>query len=182
MEFCIYGFLPFGTLLAKTGALDQPFQFSTKRIDALTGLVYYGYRFYSTEPDRRTTRDPLGEAGGVNLYAFVGNNPVNWVDPLGLELFVCGRLSKPRVLKTIQANHVYIYDSVSEQYIGMGGSFENPAENACRLAGDPENIDEIFDYFNTRQSQGIVLPIIGNWKPFINDCHAVVDDTLIFVA
>ncbi len=45
--------------------------------------MYYGYRFYLTEPDRWTTRDPLGEAGGVNLYAFVGKNPVNWVDPCG---------------------------------------------------------------------------------------------------
>ncbi len=78
-----YRYDPFGKLLARTGALDQPFQFSTKRIDALTGLVYYGYRFYSTEPDRWTTRDPLGEAGGVNLYVFVGNDPVNWVDPWG---------------------------------------------------------------------------------------------------
>ncbi|GAK50183.1 RhsD protein [Candidatus Moduliflexus flocculans] len=31
------------------------------------------------------TRDPLGEAGGLNLYAFVGNNPVNWGDPWGLK-------------------------------------------------------------------------------------------------
>ncbi len=29
-------------------------------------------------------RDPLGERGGINLYAFTGNNPVNWVDPWGL--------------------------------------------------------------------------------------------------
>jgi uncharacterized protein RhaS with RHS repeats len=29
-------------------------------------------------------RDPLGEAGGLNLYGLVQNNPVNWVDPLGL--------------------------------------------------------------------------------------------------
>ena len=33
------------------------------------------------------TRDPLGEAGGINLYGFVGNNPVNAVDPFGLFRF-----------------------------------------------------------------------------------------------
>jgi hypothetical protein len=40
--------------------------------------------FYNPEQGRWVTRDPLGEVGGMNLYAFVGNNPVNWVDPFGL--------------------------------------------------------------------------------------------------
>ena len=31
-------------------------------------------------------RDPLGEAGGINLYGFVGNDPINWFDPFGLKL------------------------------------------------------------------------------------------------
>ncbi|MCX5727209.1 MAG: DUF2778 domain-containing protein [Candidatus Saganbacteria bacterium] len=48
-------------------------------------LEHYGYRFYSAALGRWTSRDPIAEAGGVNLYGFVGNNPVNWVDPLGLE-------------------------------------------------------------------------------------------------
>jgi len=78
-----YRYAPFGKLLAKTGSLTQPFGFSTKRYDEQTGLIYYGYRFYGPEIGRWTTRDPLGEAGGMNLYAFVGNNPVNWVDPWG---------------------------------------------------------------------------------------------------
>jgi RHS repeat-associated protein len=79
-----YRYAPFGKLLAQTGSLTQPFGFSTKRYDAQTGLIYYGFRFYGPEIGRWTTRDPLGEAGGMNLYAFVGNNPVNWVDPYGL--------------------------------------------------------------------------------------------------
>jgi RHS repeat-associated protein len=79
-----YRYAPFGKLLAKTGSLEQPFGFSTKRYDAQTGLIYYGYRLYAPTIGRWTTRDPLGEAGGMNLYAFVGNNPVNWVDPWGL--------------------------------------------------------------------------------------------------
>jgi RHS repeat-associated protein len=80
-----YRYAPFGKLLAKTGSLTQPFGFSTKRYDAQTGLIYYGYRFYGPEIGRWTTRDPFGEAGGMNLYAFVGNNPFNWVDPFGLR-------------------------------------------------------------------------------------------------
>jgi RHS repeat-associated protein len=81
-----YRYDPFGKLLAKTGTLDQPFGFSTKRYDAQTGLIEYGFRRYAPAIGRWTTRDPLGETGGINLYAFVGNNPVNWVDPWGLEI------------------------------------------------------------------------------------------------
>ncbi|GAK50186.1 YD repeat protein [Candidatus Moduliflexus flocculans] len=69
---------PFGTLLAKTGTFDQPFQFSTKRADARIGMVQYEFRNYLPAIGRWMTRDPLGEAGGLNLYAFVGNNPVDY--------------------------------------------------------------------------------------------------------
>lgn len=79
-----YRYSAFGQLEAQTGTLSQPFGFSTKRTDAATGLVYYGYRFYNPQAERWLNRDPLGEVGGVNLYAFVQNDPVNWVDPEGL--------------------------------------------------------------------------------------------------
>jgi RHS repeat-associated protein len=58
--------------------------FSTKRYDESTGTSYYGYRFYSPCTGRWVTRDPIGEAGGINLYGFVKNNAVNFVDPWGL--------------------------------------------------------------------------------------------------
>jgi RHS repeat-associated protein len=59
-------------------------QFSTKPYDEGTGLSYYDYRFYAPTIGRWMTRDPLGEGGGINLYGFVGNNPMNLVDPFGL--------------------------------------------------------------------------------------------------
>jgi RHS repeat-associated protein len=79
-----YRYDEFGNLMAKTGTLNQPFMYSTKRYDQSTGTSYYGYRFYSSCTGRWMTRDPLGEAGGINLYGFVQNNPVNFVDPWGL--------------------------------------------------------------------------------------------------
>jgi RHS repeat-associated protein len=81
-----YEYDPWGVLLSATGpAVDAcPFRWQTKYIDAETGLYYFGYRFFDSLTGRWLSRDPLEEDGGVNLYAFCGNDPVNGVDPLGL--------------------------------------------------------------------------------------------------
>ena len=58
-------------------------QFSTKPYDEKTGFYYYGYRFYGPVLGRWLIRDPIGEVGGINLYGFVDDNPVNTHDPDG---------------------------------------------------------------------------------------------------
>ena len=84
-----YAYDPFGQLMKKTGTLDQPYTFSTKEAQPGTGQYYYGYRFYDSCSGKWTTRDPLGEAADLNVYRMVGNSPMNWVDPLGLDFDVC---------------------------------------------------------------------------------------------
>ena len=81
-----YEYGPYGEPLRATGpyAEQNPFRFSTKYLDTETGLNYYGFRYYTPELGRFLNRDPLGESGGANLYGFVGNNPVNNWDYLGL--------------------------------------------------------------------------------------------------
>ena len=60
------------------------YQFSSKEYDGVVELNYYGYRFYISNMGRWLTRDPIGNAGGDNLYRFVVNSPVNKKDLLGL--------------------------------------------------------------------------------------------------
>ena len=48
------------------------------------GVTYYGYRYYDPQTGRWPSRDPIGEKGRINLYGFVGNNSLNYVDHLGL--------------------------------------------------------------------------------------------------
>jgi RHS repeat-associated protein len=66
----------------------NPFGFSTKYTDSETDLVYYGYRYYSPALGRWLSRDPIEEQGGLNLYGFVNNDPVNKWDKLGLQSIV----------------------------------------------------------------------------------------------
>ncbi|MFH0908411.1 MAG: RHS repeat-associated core domain-containing protein [bacterium] len=85
-----YAYDAHGFPLRQSGTLDQPFRFSTKMYDPLSGLSWFGRRFYSPVLGRWLSRDPSGEADDLNLYAFVRQNPVNYIDPLGLRTVTQG--------------------------------------------------------------------------------------------
>lgn len=65
-----YEYDPYGIRLNApvSGELDQQFRFSTKPYDSLTGMYYYGYRWYSARLGRWVSRDPAGATGGFNFY------------------------------------------------------------------------------------------------------------------
>ena len=69
-----YTYDEFGNLISESGALGQPYRFSTKPYYSSLGLNDYGYRFYSPSMGRWITRDPLGETGGLNLYGSWGTH------------------------------------------------------------------------------------------------------------
>jgi RHS repeat-associated protein len=74
----------FGRVLLDTNPGFQPFGFAGGLYDPDTGLVRFGARDYDAEAGRWTAKDPIGFAGGdANLYGYVGNDPVNFVDVTG---------------------------------------------------------------------------------------------------
>jgi RHS repeat-associated protein len=76
----------FGNMLLDNNPGFQPFGFAGGLYDLDTRLVRFGARDYDAEAGRWTAKEPLGFAGGdSNLYAYVGNDPVNFVDPSGLQ-------------------------------------------------------------------------------------------------
>ncbi|NIQ91130.1 MAG: RHS repeat-associated core domain-containing protein, partial [Deltaproteobacteria bacterium] len=78
----------FGNILADTNpTFDVPFGFAGGVHDRDTGLVRFGFRDYDPNIGRWTAKDPILFAGGnIDLYGYCLNDPVNWIDPLGLRL------------------------------------------------------------------------------------------------
>ncbi len=85
-----YEYSPFGETLRSTGlyAQQNPFRFSSQYTDDETGLICYGRRYYDPKTGRWFSRDPKEELGGLHLFAFCKNNPVNHWDFLGFD--ACG--------------------------------------------------------------------------------------------
>ena len=82
----------FGDVLYDSNPGFQPFGFGGGIYDRNTDLLRFGRRDYSSNLGRWTTKDPIDFAGGsVNLYTYVGNNPVNFTDPSGLKVYLCSR-------------------------------------------------------------------------------------------
>lgn len=88
----------YGQIIRETGDTHlMPFRYQTKWHLAATPATHggnpiipmdiydYGLRWYHPDQGRFVNRDPIGEAGGENLYAFVNNDPVNGRDMLGLS-------------------------------------------------------------------------------------------------
>ena len=77
-----FGYDSFGNLVK--GTLDLDYTYTGREWDKEADLYYYRNRFADPLTGQFVSKDPIGFAGGdVNLYSYVGQNPVNWIDPWG---------------------------------------------------------------------------------------------------
>ena len=82
-----YTYKSFGEIYSETGSLVQPFTFTGREYDPESGLYFYRARYYDPRAGRFLTKDPIGFASGdTNLYRYLGNDPLNLIDPFGLEM------------------------------------------------------------------------------------------------
>ena len=115
-----YQYDPYGRMMATGGTRPTVnlYRFSSKMVLTNSGIYYYGYRFYDPNLQRWPNRDPIFEAGGINLYTFVLNNPLTFVDANGRE-----------------AGFVYCPDGGMKPPIRCGPRPRNPIDVASGYVG-----------------------------------------------
>jgi RHS repeat-associated protein len=80
-----YTYDSYGQLTGSTGSVTNRFLYTAREFDAETGLYFYRARYYDPTMGRFLNEDPLKFRAGVNFYAYVKNQPVDFLDPYGLQ-------------------------------------------------------------------------------------------------
>jgi len=80
-----YTYDAFGNITNQTGAVENSYTYTGREWDNEAGLYYYRVGYYDANVGRFINEDPRRFLGGVNFYPYVGNSPMNRVDPFGLE-------------------------------------------------------------------------------------------------
>jgi RHS repeat-associated protein len=129
----------FGNIIA--GSLNTIFGYTGQQWDAETGLYYYKARYYDPQQGRFISEDPTGLGEDINMYRYVGNNPISNTDPTGLCSLVSGWSTSMSPL-----------DIVSRS-IGTQIGFDSPYSLSSGSGYSNNNTSFIHDYAYYQESQ-----------------------------
>jgi RHS repeat-associated protein len=97
-----YRYSPWGEAQVTSETTHNPLRFASREWDGAAGLYYKRARWYDPYLGRFISEDPIGIEGGINVYAYAGNDPVSYVDTWGLSPCRTGSCSgNPYLLGTI---------------------------------------------------------------------------------
>jgi RHS repeat-associated protein len=171
---------PFGEAVVNANSsVVNNFRFPGQYYDQETGLHYNYHRYYDPETGRYLTPDPIGMLGGINLFAYVDENPVNWVDPDGLEI----RVYSSNAFGINGLNHAFVWSTKTQTGRGMHGSFGG-RNGSVGTEFSPNGIGDLNSpYFIVHDLNGLTeeqainrLINYPNWNTglymfFVNDCQ-----------
>jgi RHS repeat-associated protein len=126
-----YAYDSFGKLITSTGTVTNPFHFTGRDYDSETTLRYYRARYYDPLSGRFLSEDPAGFYGGFDFYGYVKNDPVDFLDPMGLE---CEQVSPWTEMPSAwgpngPSPYLTIQDGVN--WVRTGWSFSGPDRTHC---------------------------------------------------
>jgi RHS repeat-associated protein len=174
-----YTYSPFATPVLTEVADTNSFQYTGRENDR-TGLYYYRARYYNPFLQRFISEDPLGlRSSDLNLYAYAFNSPLNFNDPLGLDVFFVGiggsafiSLSPQGTTRGVggQVGVGLAYDTETNtiKFFGSSGS-ASPTDVSDKVAGF--NIGagpfagqlkgRLSDFFGTSREETLTLGIVS---------------------
>jgi RHS repeat-associated protein len=118
-----YNYDGFGNVESHTGSVLNFFQYAGRELDLETGILYYRARYFDPTAGRFITEDPTGfGSGDANLYRYVFNNPIVFIDPTG---------RKCACAYAISTGH-FVCD-------GQGNSYAHPLIDTYGYSGYPPN-------------------------------------------
>jgi RHS repeat-associated protein len=158
---------PFGETPSLT---ETPFGYTGQRFDSELGSYYYKARYYSPAIGRFLQPDPIGFKGGLNVYGYVSNDPLNLSDPMGLQdapLYVWQNMHLPPTY----APGVYLYSKIFEVHTGIfvvkpdgkvqtiDGAYSKfpPSGNLEVHMKNSENVPHSIPFWGTPDSPGSAL-------------------------
>lgn len=131
-----------GNILSATSAVPvlarNRYRFQGREWSAATGLINFRARWYDPVTGRWISKDPIGLSGGLNLYAFCGDDPVNCNDPYGLSAW--GDVYD-NVLKDEYGDILDISDDIG--LVGFGSLLYNGASAAYNSIVDALSASQI---------------------------------------
>jgi len=140
-----YRYDPYGRRTVLSGsAADSDFGYTGHFSHQASGLALAPYRAYDAGIGRWLSRDPIGEQGGVNLYSYVRNNPVNYIDPDGNNPVAIGLA----LTATLAAYGYYNYHNTMHDYaneVNNARETQNIQDQALSAIMNGTKIPDNFD-------------------------------------
>jgi RHS repeat-associated protein len=163
----------FGNIVQDSNPGFQPFGFAGGLYDVDTKLVRFGSRDYDASVGRWTAKDPLHFGGGdTSLYQYVGSDPVNFTDPLGLYVEICHKATTD--IPGLGVFHHY-WVATDRMEVGMGGdnAWTTFYEDEGGMSKHPDSECDVFpdaDQVCVEDKLSHVGDSLGLWIPFFHDC------------
>jgi RHS repeat-associated protein len=174
----------FGNVILDTNPGFQPFGFAGGLYDSQTGLMRFGTRDYDPETGRWTVKDPIGFKGGdTNLYGYVGNSPINFVDLWGeAKVYIWHPKGNNVGHSSVESDlgeygSFWPQDDWKENDTGKFNTYENDVASEGRLPDeiiDVSGVDEesLTQYIQQNKKN------VPNYEWRGNNCTDFVEDSL----
>jgi RHS repeat-associated protein len=168
---------PFGEATITVQAVENPFRFPGQYYGQETGLHYNYFRYYDPTTGRYVTPDPIGLAGGINLWPYAAGNPVRFADPKGLLIgpwhFVVTYAAARNSGRSVSDSLKLAWDVAGEDRSSL--SKDADAANIHGMRGTLEIGPGEFRYQTPSEALSGTIDIVRRAAPLSSALHALQD-------